>query len=343
MGGRVLLLNNYPMDEAARLVREGTYPGQHLWGCTQLPPEWSWELPPRAMLMRRQDSAVARKLKGLLWATVGDPVQCAWAWRERTGGAVVYAADQQSAAALGLLRRLGRGAPVVVMVHNGPRRAWGWRWLRRVDALLVLSPAMADRVRDRLPDGPPVHVLPWGPDLESPVYQVTRPAAPDLDFVAAGKTNRDYTVLRRVARDNALSGIIFGRGEIEHFELGVVRLAPGSARYPEVMAAMARARFVVIPLRDSARLSGLTELADALALDVPVIVTRTDLMPYDVERTGAGRWVDPGDDAGLLRALTDPLPADAGAGRERLRASYNMAAFGAELGRVFAPAVGLKA
>ena len=343
MGGRVLLLNNYPMDEAARLVREGTYPGQHLWGCTQLPPEWSWELPPRAMLMRSQDSGLARRMKGLLWATVGDPVQCAWAWRQRTDAAVVYAADQQSAAALGLLRRVRRGVPVVVMVHNGPRRAWGWCWLRRVDALLVLSPAMADRVRGRLPDGPPVHVLPWGPDLESPVYQVPKPDAPDLDFVAAGKTNRDYSVLRQVAADNALSGTIFGRGEIEHFERGKVRLARGSARYPEVMAAMARARFVVIPLRDSARLSGLTELADALALDVPVVVTRTELMPYDVERTGAGRWVDPGDGAGLLRALTEPLPTEATTARARLRASYNMGAFGAELGRVFAAAGRVKA
>jgi glycosyltransferase involved in cell wall biosynthesis len=81
------------------------------------------------------------------------------------------------------------------------------------------------------------------------------------------------------------------------------------------------AGIVAIPISNPNRLSGLTELNDALAFGKPVVITRSPYLPIDVEKIGCGRSVEPGDVVGwveALRSLRDPQTrADMGAAGKR--------------------------
>jgi glycosyltransferase involved in cell wall biosynthesis len=67
---------------------------------------------------------------------------------------------------------------------------------------------------------------------------------------------------------------------------------------------MRDASVVAIPMATD-RLLGLTELADALALGKPVVVTRSEFLDVDVEAIGCGRFVEPGDVEGWAAALSE--------------------------------------
>jgi glycosyltransferase involved in cell wall biosynthesis len=78
-----------------------------------------------------------------------------------------------------------------------------------------------------------------------------------------------------------------------------------------VIGDIAEAAIVAIPIADPARLTGLTEALDALALGKPIVATRSPYFPFDIEAAGCGVWVDPGDPAGWTLAISE-LMADAG-------------------------------
>ncbi len=71
--------------------------------------------------------------------------------------------------------------------------------------------------------------------------------------------------------------------------------APGQYLAARSMGDTAAASIVAVPVRDPNRLTGLTEVADALALAKPVIATRSPYFPIDIEAIGCGIWVEPGD------------------------------------------------
>jgi hypothetical protein len=95
------------------------------------------------------------------------------------------------------------------------------------------------------------------------------------------------------------------------------------------------AAVVVVPVIDPGRLTGLTEINDALALGKPLIVTRSPYLPFDVEEVGCGIAVEPGDETGW-RAALERLLGDAGLrgelgarGRAHDETGFNYAGFGA--------------
>ncbi len=80
-----------------------------------------------------------------------------------------------------------------------------------------------------------------------------------------------------------------------------------------VMADLRSAAVVAIPLASTDRLSGLTEVVDALACARPMILTRAPYFDFDIERIGCGWWVEPGDVRGWSERLTAAM-----ADRDRL-------------------------
>ena len=105
--------------------------------------------------------------------------------------------------------------------------------------------------------------------------------------------------------------------------------------YEHVLGDTCKAAVIAIPLLDPMRLSGLTELNDALALGKPIVMTRTPYIDVDIEAIGCGRWVDPGDVAGWRHALSELWADEAlrtemgAAGRQFAERSWNSDLFGA--------------
>lgn len=333
---RVDFANNYSMIRAQELWRAGVYPGQHLWGADVLEANG---VDVRYVPLASSPALVAasRRTSYLL----GDLSQERELWSARREPTVCYAADQTSLKGLAMLRRMRLWRrPVATVVHH-PIRAGGSGAvaIRGVDRAICLSSLVRDELISRFGrSAAQTPVLPWGPDLRYPGY---RPIADDL-VVSCGKTNRDIDTLLSALRRTGLPAAVYSL-EGHRTEAGSdveIISNPTQFEFAEVIDHLRRASVVAIPVRDTERLSGLTELNDALALGKPIVMTRTPYIDVDIEAVGCGIWVDKGDVDGWERALRE-LCGDAdrrrsmGArGRQYAETTWNAELFGAGLLRV---------
>ena len=331
---RVVFANNYSMAKAFRDVAVGSYPAQHLYGADALA-RAGWDVAV-APFSARSD-ALARRLRYRL----GDPGQEAYVLRAR---AAAYSGEPNSLAGVAYLRGLRlRRRPLVTVLHTVPRRtARTALLLRGYDRVICLSSHVRDALLAAF-DLDPTRVAwaAWGPALDFAGYV---PVEGDA-VVSSGKTNRDQATL--LAALEGLPGVVYARSprglsvpagvELVTDETHEDVVSPGGPKfsYGHVLRHLVAASVVAIPLKDPLKISGLSELNDALALGKPVIVTRTPhLRDVDVEAIGCGYWVEPGDvgawrDA-LRRLHGDPaLRARMGAaGRAFAEKEWNAAIFG---------------
>lgn len=289
---RVVLVNSYRMKEAKRLIDLGVYPAQHLWGLWNLSSAWRTSVTDLCLNHLAEKSKVAGWFVRNTERVLGDPLQSIWALTGQNAGSIVYAANPKTGTMIGFLKRLRLlQVPYVVLVHSYPISNWA-RWcLEGADSILVFSGAIKDRMTaDGFSDSL-ITVANWGPDLDWPEY---RQSAGDAatDFISAGKTNRDYESIRTLGADGSLDGNVLDGSAVVTYTNGVVRRTAGRPGYPEVMRLMASASVVYIPLRDPSMLSGLTELSDAVALGKPLVMTKNDWMPIDIEDLGIGIWLE---------------------------------------------------
>ncbi|WP_143711644.1 glycosyltransferase [Paenarthrobacter aurescens] len=291
------------MKEAQRLIQSQLYPAQHLWGLWNLSDNWRASVTDICLNHVGEKHRLLRLIIGQVERLVGDPIQAAWALTGVNSGSLVYAANPKTGTLIGLLKRLRLvRIPYVVLVHSYPISRWAKWCLEPADAVLVFS----DRIKQLMElDGVPpttITVAGWGPDLSWTQYDVGL-AEVQADFIAAGKTNRDYKSLRKLAGSGQLDGYILDGDVAAAFRQGELTESAGRPSYPEVMALMAKSQVVIIPLLDPSMLSGLTEFSDALALGRPVVMTRNDWMPLDIETLGIGVWLDSHDPVSVHAAV----------------------------------------
>jgi glycosyltransferase involved in cell wall biosynthesis len=351
---RVLFANNYDMARARAGWRAGTYPAHHLYGTARLGSEFDVvELPFGA----DDRLACVTELTRSKLGNIGQQVAAA---RWRGPGGVVYGAAAQELRGLAVLRVARLFAtPIVGVFHSAPSsRMTRGSALRGFDRVITLS----EHTRRGVVEGgmPPerITVLGWGADLDFPGFAPRGPAAADAPVVATGKTGRDMPTLLAALRATRLRARIYG----DRDELGRAGPIPadvmirpvasndGSSapmKYDDgVMADLRSAALVAIPLSSTDRLTGLTEVVDALACGRPMILTRTPYFDFDIERIGCGWWVAPGDVRGwseLLRAAMadrDRLERMGRAGRAWAGEHLNARLFGEGVQRVLVEALG---
>lgn len=330
---RVVFSHNYPMDVARRLVAERRYPRQHLYGTHALV-----EAGVPVAFAPFSYSALSYRASARLGWRLGDLHQ--EAFLARSGAAVSYAGEPHHVAGLSLLRRLGVWRrPVVSVVHQEVPA--GSSLVAGVDVCVCLS----KRVRDQVASvhGRPAVWAPWGPDLAYPGYVPTGASY----VVSTGKSGRDLPTLLAALDGLGVPARVYALPPVPRDVPPEVTLVTtdrhedhGGGSEPQfaferVVEDVRGASVVAIPLREVDRLSGLTELCDALALGKPVVMTRTPYIDVDLEAIGCGVWVAPGDVKGwrdALRSLArDPAAAaEMGArGRAYAKREWNADAFGA--------------
>jgi len=305
---RLIVLNSYSMRDALALIERGEYPDHHLWGGGDLPRDAELRVGGHTLAsVFRRAPWLPTRLSSAIEIAVGDPLQQFWALTQIKGESVILAGTQRVPVLLALLRRARLlNTRLIVVVHDSAHRWWTRCWLRGVSEVWVFSGGVEARlVRQGVPASR-IHVINWGPALNARIYRGANSPDVDLDFVAAGKDNRDYCQLERSALRFKLSGMIFDGRSVRQFKDGrCTVLREGRVPYPDVIKAMKRSAVVVIPIRNAAKVTGLTELADAIALGKPVIVTKNDVFPFDPSRVGVGAWLDVSSDsalAGQIRA-----------------------------------------
>lgn len=317
----LLFSNNYDMTRARAGWLAGTYPGHHLYGTARLGSEFEVvDLP------FRTDGALARATE-LTRAKLGNIGQQIAAARMGRSGSIVYGAAASELRSLASLRAARLVAtPIVGVFHWAPtsRLSRGWP-LRGFDRVIVLSQHVR---RSMVQAGVPperITVLGWGADLDFAGFAPRGPAAADAPVVATGKTQRDMRTLIAALRATGLPAHIYGDRDELVGQAGPIParvtvrpVSPDESSAPleyddTVMADLRSAAVVAIPLASTDRLSGLTEVVNALACARPMILTRAPYFDFDVERIGCGWWVEPGDVRGWSERLTAAM-----ADRERL-------------------------
>jgi glycosyltransferase involved in cell wall biosynthesis len=333
---RVDFVNNYSMTRARELWRAGIYPGQHLWGADVLE---AYGADVRYVPFASRPALVSASRRARF--VIGDLSQQRELWSTRHEPGVCYAADQTSLKGLAMLRRLRLWSrPVAAVVHH-PIRPGGSSGvaIRGVDRAVCLSSRVQEELVARFGrSASATPVLPWGPDLSYAGYRAT---GDDL-VVSCGKSNRDIeTLLAALHRVGTPAAVYSLEGHTADPDSGVQMVSnPTQFEFAEVINHLQRASIVAIPVRDTERLSGLTELNDALALGKPIVMTRTPYIDVDLESVGCGIWVGKGDVDGWARALRE-LGADADRrremgdlGRKYAETRWNAQLFGEGLVRV---------
>ena len=312
---RVYFANRDPVKEALQAWRQGTYPGQHLWGTMALEAAGYEVVYSNFGGKQSALERFSRRMRG----RVGNLAQEAEALRSHAN--VLYAADPGS---LILLPQRRYVAPIVAIVHPTappPKRFLAYKAIGRYKEVLCHSQHIYEEVL-RIPgrSASNTSVLPWGPDLRFPGYAKSE----DGGFVVAvGKTGRDYSVLRLATQREKIP----------------LRVHEGPQRpFVEVLPDLQHASVLAIPLQNPLAMNGLTELNDALALSKPVVMTRSPTaLDVDIEAIGCGIWVDVGDVDGWQRALSE-LMSDGElrdrmgrAGRRFAEQGWNQQCYGARV------------
>jgi glycosyltransferase involved in cell wall biosynthesis len=315
---KICALNNYPLLKMWELAERGAMPRQHLWGIDALAAAGHvidvapFHEPHERNLL---DVVSSRSRRAL-----GHLDQEAHALRRIVSTDVVYCADQTGLAGLALARGVLGTTRLVSVVHHPVHSGLKRRAAARHDALLCLSEALASQLeRDLMGHRARIVHVPWGPDLSCPLY---RSRGEVNGVVSAGKSNRDLTTLARALSMSRVPAVVYDLAhEVREPPTPAVRLigpgdleavdpdAPGQYLPTRVLDDIAAASVVAVPVRDPERLTGLTEVADALAFGKPVVMSRSPYFPFDIEAVGCGIWVEPGDAGGWARAISQ-LDAD---------------------------------
>ncbi len=317
-------LNNYPIQKMWELARTRSIPRQHVWGVDALlraghVVEFAPFHEPGERNLLDRLSTRARRLLGHL-----DQEAYAIGRMRRTD--VLYCADQTGLAGIALTRRVLPRTRLVSVVHHPIHNPVRQAAAARHDILVCLSAALADGLeRDLSRRRATITQLPWGPDLACPLYQ---PQGEGNGVVSAGKSNRDLpTIAQALARTGA-AGVVYDlERQIPAPPSAAVRLvhpggtggvdpdSPGGYLAGHVISDIAAAAVVAVPVHDPERLTGLTEVVDALALAKPIVATRSPYFPFDIEAIGCGIWIEPADVEGWTGAIAR-LMSDADTRRE---------------------------
>jgi len=307
---RVFLMNNYPMNRALTRYLNGTYPGQHLWGYGTLSDKFEWVIP-EGIVNFSPSSHLLQMIRKATMKLVGDPIALIKTLVGIKSGDILYAADQYSSILFAFLPQWYRKRiRYIVLVHHFPSSRFMLWSLSRADIILVLSPEVLSKLSLKQPSFiRKLRLIPWGPNLDDIVYRRGRSNRDEtimFDFCCVGRTNRDYSGIRELAGDGQLDGVIADGTSVTYYREGVSETKQGTVGYEDVVKYIINSKCVIVPLKDRELLSGLTEVAAALALNTPILMSKVSFLPFDIQQAHIGLWID-SNSANAIRSAISKL------------------------------------
>ncbi len=291
--------------------KKGVFPGHLLYGATHFS-DYGIE-----MVMHRYYDAPSRWRLSL--NTLWQVLTC----REHYD--VLYGNAFRGLELLIFLRALGLYRKPIVVWHHQPvkksknrlRELAARLFYRGIDQMFLFSEKLiADSLQSSKARRERLHMAHWGADLAyyDALMQeegVNRDAA---TFISTGKELRDMpTLVKAFNATTARLDIYVSRSYLGNDYEDVFRKLPMKPNihleyiqgmvFREMSKKVNRASCVVVCCQKSNYTVGLTTVVEALALGLPVICTRNEQMPMDLESEGCGIWVDEGDVEGWEKAI----------------------------------------
>jgi hypothetical protein len=330
---RVLYLNSYGGSGILERIKNGDLPPHHLWGCFELA-RLGYEVglaDPLSHFEIRSPFPHDLKLLRLIrsWLPSDGIIYCAHT--------LLFWLPLLRAAKL-LNRR------IVSLTFARERLDFS----RAHAGIIAMTGAAADQARKMAPFTPLAH-LGWGVDLAAFPRHEYKPEW----FLSCGQTGRDHRTLSQTTiRSDRLFHVISPNLPTDVAWGRTVQTITGGDRdnsvtYSELFTRYyARCAAALIVLREDLKeqtANGFTSLLEAMAMARPVIITRTNALPteIDVEKSGCGIYVPPNDPDALTDAIRfiannpDKAEAMGEAGYRLCTSHYNIVRYGKDLHTFF--------
>ena len=237
---------------------------------------------------------------------------------------VVYGTSFRGLEGIILLRALRLFRKPVAIWHHQPvvhsssklRECFSRFFYRGIDLMFFFSRPLADAsLKSGKVTAEHMQVVHWGADLSFYDRVLQHPMPDVAAFISTGKERRDMpTLIRAFERTRLPLDIHINRrsGDVDYWQILGGMEKPDNVRVHEVdhlaigelAPVVAGSRCVVICCQPSNYTVGLTTLVEALALGLPVVVSRNETFPFDVDAEGVGMTVDYGDVEGWVRAVS---------------------------------------
>ena len=279
---KLLYINDYACNpDVVVQCRNGHYPESHLWGIKEFVDNNGAES--LRWHQARKSKGRFRKLKHVL--------ENLRIFLKYCGCDVIYSALPGYEWLFLLAKKMGikKFRIITVVHHPGSRLLLSGMY----DKLIFISRTAYERF-SHLPNA---EYLFWGACLKSTGVDKLR-QTPEFDFVSAGKTHRDYELMKSVMDAQNIRYKIFGAKSSTENEIS----------YSELMRFYERSKFICIPMKEvqpvNSVLIGLTSFVDAIALGIPVLMSDNSLIGVDVEGLGLGKIYKTGNTADFYKQMS---------------------------------------
>lgn len=335
---RILFINSYGGAAIWERIKLGLYPGQHLWGCIEL-------------ALMGYEVALAESLPHFYLYRNPLPhdlrlLRIASSWLGRDD--IIYCAHTLLFW-LPLLKRLRILRRKVVSLTYAREEL---DFSRSHTGIIAMTPAAADQARKMAPNARVAH-LGWGVDTN---FFPQLAYAPEW-FLSCGITQRDFSTLCTASKRSTQRLRVICPGIPKGLTWPTnVEVIDGGAGWNFQAKSVSHSQLLhdyyarcagslIILKKDPTEYTaiGFTNLLEAMAMERPVIVTRTGAAPgeIDVEKVGCGFFV-PAENPEALAAAIDKLGCEpqlaetmGRAGRRLVETHYNMKRFANELDAFF--------
>ena len=181
-----------------------------------------------------------------------------------------------------LLKRLGLSSKQIITVLHHPARKL--RLVSQYNKCICICPeipCLYPELNER------IEYIFWGPDIEFYKNSGGGNINHTIDFISAGKTHRDYALMKEGLQELGATYKIVG----EHSQSG------NEMSYPDLLKEYEQSRFICIPMevKDEALLIGLTSFNDAIALGKPFLMSDNSRIGVDIDSLKLGRTYKAGD------------------------------------------------
>lgn len=184
------------------------------------------------------------------------------------------------------------------------------RWIARngVDKLLFISKNVYNKCSDYFDDikqaSPLYH---WGVDLNYyDNFLKDNPSVTECFFMTGG-SNRDLNIIIQaasIAKDCDILVQTKKLGNINSRNMENLRIDDTPKEESDLLNGYNKALAVLVPLqKDTGSMTGITVVLEGLAFSKPIISTKSDYYPFDLEKEGCGIYVDYGDTKGWVDAM----------------------------------------
>lgn len=290
---KILYINDYACDnQAVRNVYDRKYPKFHLWGVTEL-------------LGKKEGFNISfcnpnnfgfgyvknKNCISLFFNRIVHLIKWILIFIKYFNSNIIYSALPGYEIGFLLMKklRLKQYRIITVVHHPGSRIVMRESY----DRLIFISKVAYKKYSDYSN----CEFLFWGPDLDFYKSIDTKQNKKEYDFIAAGKTLRDYDTLRKSLKGMHVKTKIIGANNSKTNEI----------TYIELLRLYNVSRFIVIPMAKQNNpnhyLIGLTSFLDVMGMGLPVIMSDNSNIGIDIDKIGIGFTYPPGDSLALHKIL----------------------------------------